>query len=79
MFAYEYEFKELVQTLEFALVDYKTQFSERRWVSLDSILLISPIECSDMGDRRRCSRAMQVLRKKRLCSYSRRHKEWMIH
>lgn len=79
MFAYEFSFSELVQAFEFALVDYKTRYPRRDWVSFDSLILLSNVECSDIGDRRRCSRAMQVLSKKWMCSYSRKHREWMIH
>lgn len=79
MFAYEYSFSELVQAMEYALVDCKTRRPREWFVSFDSILLASTVEFSDDGDRRLCSRAMQVLRKRRLCSYSKRHREWMLH
>lgn len=78
MFAYEYLFSDLVESLEFALVDFKTRCPREYYITFDSILLLSGVECSDIGDRRRCSRAMQVLRRKSLCRYSRRHREWMV-
>jgi hypothetical protein len=79
MFAYEYSFSELVRAMEFALVDCKTRWPREVFFPFDSIVLFSRVECSDIGDRRLCSRAMQVLRKRRLCSFSKRHREWMIH
>ena len=75
MFAYEYSFSELVRSLEFALVDFKTSHPREWYVSFESLILLSGVDCSD---RRRCSRAMQVLRKRWLCRYSKRHRAWMI-
>ena len=79
MFAYEYSFSDLVRAFEFALVDFRTRYPREWYVTFDSIILLSGVDCSDAGDRRLCSRAMQVLRKRWLCSYSRRHREWMIY
>ena len=79
MFAYEYSFSELVQEMEFTLVDCKTRCSGS-WCleSLNSIILASTVACSDIGDRRRCSRVMQVLQKRFRCRYSPRNRKWWI-
>jgi hypothetical protein len=79
MFAYEYSFPELVLAFEYALVDCKTRWPREWCVPFDSIILFSGVECSDIGDRRRCSRVMQVLSKRRLCGYSKRNKAWAIY
>jgi hypothetical protein len=79
MFAYECSFPELVQAFEFALVDCKTRWPREWFFPFDSIILFSRVECSDIGDRRLCSRAMQVLRKRRLCGFSKRHRKWWIY
>ncbi len=78
VFAYEYSFPDLVQSLEFALVDFRTRHPREWYVTFDSIILLSGVDCSDIGDRRLCSRAMQVLRKRWLCHYSKRHRAWML-
>lgn len=78
VFAHEYSFPDLIRALEFALVDFKTQNPREWYVTFDSLILLSGVDCSDIGDRRLCSRAMQSLRKRWLCRYSKRHRAWMI-
>ena len=75
MYAYELDFDVLVDSLAKSLRNCNDRSG---WlVPFENILIGAGIDISDSGDSRRCSAAMQDLRRRGLARFSRRYRAWV--
>lgn len=76
MYAYKLTFTELVNDLSDAVDQAFDRWG--RFVPMETLLLLAGIDISDSRDSRRCSRALQVLRRRGRIRYRASYRQWEI-
>ena len=76
MYAYEWTFAELVNDLSDAVDQAFDRWGQ--FVPMENLLLLAGVDISDSSDSQRCSKALQVLRKRGRIRYCPSYRQWEI-